>query len=201
VATASSLRIDILEHEPFDKNDACFLEHLNALKEELLVPGAIRAACIHEAGHILYFRVLAATLGCAGDKIQFVRPYVSYGRNRDTFQLEFDHAIAATSTSFEADAFDDYPDATLLGLAKASFAGGVFVEEIAGTEWRRGDNDDARKFHRHYNDAIRVRGTLDILESDFKTEAIKEVTKDVQKETIRSGVLILANQFENVCRS
>lgn len=126
----SRIRIDFPAAKPYDKNDPCFLKHLRMLFEGLSVPNALKAACIHEAGHLTYFRLLGATLNYAPDEFKFLGPHVRYDFNKTTLRYEFDHAIAATQTPFNKDTFP-YSNGTLLGLAKACFAGAVFTNQFA----------------------------------------------------------------------
>ena len=195
----SEIRIDFPAAKPYDKNDPYFLKHLRLLHEKLSVPDAIKAASIHEAGHLTYFRLLGATLNYAPDEFQFVRPHVRYYFNNTTLKYEFDHAIAATQTPFDKDTFP-YTEGRLLGLAKACFAGGVYTNEFAKGS-SPGDEDDRERFHEYYKCAIKRCGTMAILESQLEKEAIIAVTADLQNAEVRNLARLLANQCDLECLS
>jgi hypothetical protein len=195
----SKIRIDFPTAIPYDKSDPCFLEHLRMLLEDLSVPNALRAACVHEAGHLTYFRLLGATLNYPPSEFKFVRPYVSYDLNKNTYKYEFDHAVAATTTPFNKDTFP-YTAERLVGLAKACFAGGVVTNEFAKGS-SRGDGVDRIRFHGYYKGAIKRCGAPDKQEAQLEAEAIIAVTADLQDSEIRKRVLALADQCELECLS
>ena len=191
----TKIKIDFPNAGAYDEKDPLFIEELKLLVAELSVEGTIRACCVHEIGHLLYFKLLGVTLGFSPDEFQFVFPYVSYGFNRRTLRFEFDHAVAATKTPFNEDTLV-YTDETLFGLAKACFAGGVFINEFA-KGLSKGDGDDFVRFHRYYVSAIKQRGQMEVLESQLKARAIFAVTDDMQNAKTRESVLLTADQIEH----
>jgi len=76
-------------------------------------------------GHINYFRLLGQHLNVSSSAFSFVRPSVTNGLNKKQ-QYVFNHFIAATRTPFRKDTIN-FTDETLLKLAKAYVAGGVFL--------------------------------------------------------------------------
>lgn len=195
---SSKIEIKFLAEETA-QSDSCFLEHLRLLRKELSLPDALRAACFHEAGHLTYFRLLAANAGYCPDEVKFVGPYVRHYFNRFALKYEFEHAIAATQTPFDKGTFP-YTNETLLGLAKGCFAGGVFTAEFAKGSLR-GDEDDSGRFHEYYVSAIKRCGVLEKPESQLATEAIAAVAVDLQNADFRKSVESLANQCELDCLS
>ena len=189
------MRIDVSQIPQDKQNDPRFLEEVKSLRDELSVPGAIKAACIHEVGHLIYFRLLGESLNIPPNLFCFVGPSVTFEPNKNTAN-PFDHFIAATGTPFGADDLD-YTDKTLLNLAKACFAGGVFAQVLT-TGSLRGDDDDRRRFHRYYDKAIKQRGQMDVLESQLRLKAIEAVTGDLKNAALKEQALIEANQLETV---
>jgi hypothetical protein len=124
----SRIKIEFPNAGEYSNDDPRFVEELRLLREELAIPGEIKKACIHETGHLAYFRLLGLSLNISPDEFRFVPPSVTYGLNENN-QYEFDHFIAATSVPFNADSLD-YTDENLAMLAKACFAGGLFVHEF-----------------------------------------------------------------------
>lgn len=195
----SKIRIDFPRDKDYAQDDPCFLEHFRLLCEELSAPNAIRAACFHEAGHLIYFRRLGATLNYSPDEFQFIRPNVSYRWNKQTLRCEFSHAIAETRTPFNKENIG-YTDETLRGLAKACFAGGVFTDEFARGS-ARGDGDDHCRFHCYYVSAIKQRGVMQILETQLRDQAIIAIIADLRDAQNRKDALTLADQLELRCFS
>ena len=176
----------------YSDDDPRFLKELQLLREELSEPNKIKISCIHEVGHLSYFRWLGIDLNIPPDKFRFVGPSVTYGLNKK-HECEFDHFVAATEVPFQEDDLD-YNDERLLMLAKACFAGGVFVHKLANGSLR-GDKDDRKKFHSYYNSAIKQLGQMDVLESQLKKRAIRAVTDDLKTAAIRKQALASAGQL------
>jgi hypothetical protein len=179
---------------PSDKqNDQRFVEELKLLEKELSVPGATRAICVHEAGHLIYFRLLGESLNIPPERFCFVGPSITYDSSIET-DNPFGHFVAATGTPFDETDLD-YTDEILLKLSKACFAGGVSTHELEKGSLR-GDTSDYVKFHRYYKQAIKQRGQMEILESALTENAIALVTADLQSATIRDQIRSIANYLE-----
>ena len=189
----SKIKIDFPNTGQYNEDDPRFIEELGLLHADLSVPGAIKRACIHEVGHLPYARMFGALSHFAPEEFWFLGPAVTYCLNRNN-EYEFDHYVAATRLPFTSDDLD-YADDKLLALAKACFAGGVFVHELDEPS-RRGDIDDVKKFHRYYKSALKQRGQMDRLESTLKKLAIDAVTFDLRPEVVRQTALAQANYFE-----
>jgi hypothetical protein len=175
-------------------SDPRLLDEFRLLCEELATPGEIKKACIHEVGHLFYFRLLGLSLNIASDEFWFVGPTVTCDLNTKQ-EFEFDHFIAATRTPFREDELD-YTDETLIGLAKACVAGGVFTSYKSPNATLVGDAGDRKKFHRYYNAAIKKRGQMDVLESQLKQRAIDQVTADLLNPMVWEQALVESDQIE-----
>jgi hypothetical protein len=138
-------------------------------------------------------------LNYSPDEFQFVRPYVLYDFNKATLRYEFSHAVAATRTPFNKDNIA-YTDETLLGLAKACFAGGAFTDEFAKGS-SRGDGDDRERFHSYYRCAIKQRGQMALLQGILEEQSIIAITADLKNEELRRDALLMADEFERECFS
>jgi hypothetical protein len=189
----SKITIDYPNAGEYTNDDPRFIEELRLLHVDLAVPGAIKRACIHEVGHLLYARMFSAISKFAPEEFWFLGPAVTYGLIQ-TNEYQFDHYVAATRLPFTPDDLN-YTDEKLLALAKACFAGGVFVHELDEPS-RRGDIDDVRKFHRYYKSAIKKRGQMGRLESTLKRLATAAVTSDLRHEAVREKALTHANYLE-----
>ena len=188
----SKIKIEFPDAGKYSEEDPNFKEELRLLRKELAIPGAIKAACVHEVGHLTYFRLLGKALSILPNEFWIVGPAVTYTLNAK-YQYEFDHRVAATRTPFNKDNLD-YTDDTLLMLANACFAGGVFSHELANGALK-GDKEDRKRFHLYYDSAIKQKGQPELLESELEAGAIRAVTYDLQNVTARRQVLIDANQI------
>jgi hypothetical protein len=189
----STIKIGFPNAGKYSENDPLFIEELRLLVEELSTPGRIREACVHETGHLIFFRSLGKFLKIPPNKFCFVCPYVAYELNRHN-QHEFHHAVAATSVPFDEDNLD-YTDELLKMLANACFAGGVFAHELIKGSLR-GDAGDFIKFHNYYNSAIIDMGQPELLESQLIERAIERVTLKLQNTAFRKQALTKADELE-----
>jgi hypothetical protein len=188
------IRVEFPNKGQYNENDPRFLEELRLLREELSVPGTIKAACIHETGHLKHFRLLGRSLQISPDKFWFIGPRVTYGLNR-RYQFEFDHDVAATRTPFDKDSLD-LTDETLQLLANACYAGGVYTSELAKGSLT-GDTMDIIQFHAYYDSAIKQRGGQpELLESELIDIAIRVVTDELQDANIRDEGLRSADLLD-----
>jgi len=191
----SKIRIEFPDAGKYDERDPLFLDELSLLREELSAPDAIRIICIHETGHLTYFREMGKPLNISPDKFRFVRPSVTYGPNKKQ-EYQFDHFVSAVETPFRKTDLD-YINETLINLARACFAGAVFIDELAKGALN-GSLIDRRMFHCYYNQAIRQQlGQLDFLESQLEAQAIAKVTRDLQDPANKTAALANAEELED----
>jgi hypothetical protein len=138
--------------------------------------------------------LLGAALNIAPEEFHLVRPSVTYHPKRK-YELQFDHAIAASSVPFDKKRLD-LTDEVLLGLAKACFAAGVFVDELAPAA-PKGDANDYTKFYCYYREAIIwQRGQPEDSQTILIAKAVAAVTADLQNPAKKSQVLAEADRLE-----
>jgi hypothetical protein len=117
---------------PFAKrNSQRYLEKLQELENTLNNSEEIESACVHEAGHLLYFAKLGVT-----------KPYLQVPRIFPRGS-GFDYRIAAVGTERQQTSASDARK--LIRVTRALAAGGVFLRELKHLPDGR-DSDDYDNF-------------------------------------------------------
>lgn len=150
----------------------------------------INAFCIHEAGHITYFRQLGVA------EYDFIRPRIVYNSEKDDFDC-YMAAVKMKSAPVPPNSSD--PQQALVTLAKPYVAGKVFAEELTTIPERKdtGEEEDRQNFGvicrmlENTNPGIKINqeATWNVAEQEvrkdlrspqFKTKAWKTV-REVEK--------------------
>jgi hypothetical protein len=123
-----------------------FAEAYQKVQQDLSMPRKIKAVCIHEAGHLIYFRKV-------GLKTILYPPSIEYSHNYQ----QFIHFLPAIGTP-EIYERTIYGEELLAGLAKGSVAARVFVDTFLNNPRRFGPvSDPWPAFVYHCPRTIRIR--------------------------------------------